>query len=500
MSPDSTPTDWYYHKPDVPGAQPIGPVTWDQLRSLAETGALASHDVVWNATLPQWFPAAQISGLMPAAVDGPTIAATIAPAGTSAQAGGVYQPLHAQPGPPPRGRRPSWVLPVAVAAAVVILAGAGLGAYFGLRNGDDGKAEGAKPSVTSRSTTTTIEATSTTVGVTTTAPETETTTPPATTAPVSGAWAELAFTGDTPPGRMSHSMVFEELYGRVILYGGTLITADDFVEFGDLWAYDSFFDSWIELPSSGQVPPARDGHAMVYDSGEARLIVFGGISEESSYLNDTWAYDLSDEAWIELMPSGDVPPPSEGHCMAYDPETRRVILFGGIAEGDPYNTTYAYDPMANIWTDLAPSGAVPDARYTHSMVYDPSSGRVILFGGWSGSTGMSDTWAYDPAVNTWTELAPSGSAPMARQAHAMVYDPDTATILLFGGWGDEDLFNDVWIYDPFANSWTELAPAGGRPPVRAYHSMAYDMYGGSAIVFGGWNGDEPVGDTWSFVR
>ena len=50
------------------------------------------------------------------------------------------------------------------------------------------------------------------------------------------------------------------------------------------------------------------------------------------------------------------------------------------------------------------------------MAYDSSSHRVIMFGGSvaDGSKYFNDTWAYDPAANTWTELKPSGALPGAR--------------------------------------------------------------------------------------
>ena len=58
-------------------------------------------------------------------------------AGRGSPSGGAYQPYPGQSGAGPGGRRLSplaWLIPL----VVLILAGAGLGAYFGLR-GDDGK-------------------------------------------------------------------------------------------------------------------------------------------------------------------------------------------------------------------------------------------------------------------------------------------------------------------------------------------------------------------------
>ena len=36
---------------------------------------------------------------------------------------------------------------------------------------------------------------------------------------------------------------------------------------------------------------------------------------------------------------------------------------------------------------------------------------MIMFGGSERYRGLNDTWAYDPAGNTWTDLKPSGTLP-----------------------------------------------------------------------------------------
>ena len=47
------------------------------------------------------------------------------------------------------------------------------------------------------------------------------------------------------------------------------------------------------------------------------------------------------------------------------------------------------------------------------MAYDPTTRRLIMFGGRrrqsAGYVTFNDTWAYDPVANTWTELKPAGT-------------------------------------------------------------------------------------------
>jgi hypothetical protein len=71
-------------------------------------------------------------------------------------------------------------------------------------------------------------------------------------------------------------------------------------------------------------------------------------------------------------------------------------------------------PAASTTTssvEASDTGTLPPARYGHSMAYDPASGTVVLFAGRDFHGGFNDTWAYEPSANSWTELAPAGSVP-----------------------------------------------------------------------------------------
>ena len=73
------------------------------------------------------------------------------------------------------------------------------------------------------------------------------------------------------------------------------------------------------------------------------------------------------------------------------------------------------------WIELSPTNS-PPARSYLAMTYDPASGKVIMFGGDSGTTYLNDTWSFDGT--TWTEIA-TQSAPPCRAAAQMTYDSVT---------------------------------------------------------------------------
>jgi hypothetical protein len=150
--------------------------------------------------------------------------------------------------------------------------------------------------------------------------------------------------------------------------------------------------------------------------------------------------------------TGESPSARGGHAMAYDPVSSNVILFGGVdfnSESDEVpNDTWAYDSAANTWTSLNPSGDVPEGRLYPSMVYDPASRRIILFGGVSPDGMLGDTWAYDPAANSWTKLA--GSTPPTTDAvsEQKAQDAEAKSLVRNAMTAIESAYVDARTFDP----------------------------------------------------
>jgi N-acetylneuraminic acid mutarotase len=140
--------------------------------------------------------------------------------------------------------------------------------------------------------------------------------------------------------------------------------------------------------------------------------------------------------------------------MAYDSSAGRVIVFGGIGKSNPgddsdtdFNDTWAYDPATNKWTELRPSGIPPVARHGCSMAYDPSRRRMVMFGGTTADAfALSDTWEYDCAKNTWSEVESAGVSPSARLQASLVYCGSVNQVLMLGGLTERAALNDAWAY------------------------------------------------------
>lgn len=324
-----------------------------------------------------------------------------------------------------------------------------------------------------------------------------TTLPRTTTTLATATWEKLAPEGDLPVARLGGSLVYIPTGDQLLLFGGW----DGGSEYlNDLWSYDVAASLWSRLEIEGEAPPARASQAAAYDPVSDKLIMFGGY-DGGTYYGDAWAYDLAGQTWTALASAGGSPSPRYGHSLVYDPESKKMILFGGYGGTVQYGDTWAYDPATNVWTDLKPTGDTPAARDSQALVYDSDTKMMVLFGGWNTTTTFNDTWTYDPAANTWVDLEPAGGPPLARALHQMVYDSSIKKSVMFGGGNSSATFDDAWLFDLGENTWTKAAAEGDPPSARAGHSMVYDPSARAILVFGGSNGiDAYLHDLWRLSR
>jgi len=178
-------------------------------------------------------------------------------------------------------------------------------------------------------------------------------------------------------------------------------------------------------------------------------------------------------------------PLGRGHGLRLD-RNKFVIVGGRAGTGYNYEDTWEWDPTTGAFTDRTNSGSRPPGRGLHSMVFEKSTGKVLLFGGgrssqesgfWLGNdgTGVSsaygDTWEWDPVTGAWTELT-LAVAPSARYSSALVWDSTRARAVLFGGEQEDQYSNpgipcqDTWEWDPATPGWTERTADGIKPSAR----------------------------------
>jgi hypothetical protein len=232
-----------------------------------------------------------------------------------------------------------------------------------------------------------------------------------------------------------------------------------------------------------------------YDPTDRRLYLFGG--QDSAARNDLWTYSLAQRQWAEVSVTGDRPAARFGHTLLFDAVRRRLMVFGGQADGF-FSDVWAFEIASGSWRRLSQDDAGPSRRYAHSAIYDVARDRMVISHGFTNAGRFDDTWAFDLASHSWRDLSPPGPRPLRRCLHHAVYDGG-AQMYLFGGcasgFGPCPL-GDLWSFDLVSNRWTERTGVAGPTP-RQHYGIAFDSVRRRLLLFGG-DGGGKRNDTWAY--
>lgn len=250
---------------------------------------------------------------------------------------------------------------------------------------------------------------------------------------------------------------------------------------------------WQRVPVE-RAPSPRMEMGYVYDTRRKVIVMTGGTDWATGF-GETWEFDIG--AWtlredIENTPARIRP------SMVYDSNRQVTVLFGGSDLGDNrfYNDTWEYD--GSQWVEVKTDHA-PPARNGAAAVYDPDSQSMLIFGGyarWGEQRYLGDTWEY--VDGDWVQRFPAHS-PEAREAAHMVYATGLGRMILFGGGRNAGgtTFGDTWEWD--SEDWARRDDLPLSPPARWAQSMAYDEDQGLTILYGGLTGiNGQYADTWSY--
>jgi len=213
------------------------------------------------------------------------------------------------------------------------------------------------------------------------------------------------------------------------------------------------------------------------------------------------------------------------------------LYFSGGSDGVSRDTVERYDPATNQWTTLASlntartgtMGAILNDQFfaiggsslssieifnpiANSWSYGTSlpislrhgralshNGKILVFGGYNGSTEVSDVREYDPGTEIWTSKA---SMTTARHGHQVaVYDKK---IWIMGGrFAASNYLKTVEVYDPVTDSWS----AGPNLTIPRFWPVAW-VGNGQLFIGGGRNTStyqstiesyDPVSNSWEVV-
>jgi hypothetical protein len=296
--------------------------------------------------------------------------------------------------------------------------------------------------------------------------------------------------------RTHHAMAYDSDRGVTVFFGGEIGNADEQTFFNDTQEYDG--TQWRQISVVGPKPSPRSLHAMAYDPISRKVVLYGGRNGFQTF-GDTWLYtgDGVNGFW-EHVPSATQPGELQEHAMVFDSVRNRVVLHGGRKfTGDFWaadDRTYEWDGVS--WQMVAQS---PFAMFEFGMAFDDLRGRAITFGGTGGEGGyINHPYEYQPGVG-WSET----SITFFRVVQpAMAFDGGRGRVVVVGGAGDTPAQGEVTIEFIPGKGWAalpNLPPGQGRAGAR----MVYDSRRKVLVLTGGAGGGAPnhedggrYSDTW----
>ena len=293
--------------------------------------------------------------------------------------------------------------------------------------------------------------------------------------------------------------------GKVLLFGGASIPGGG--DLDDTWVFTAHTLGWahLALPTN---PPPRAYHAMS-SLGNSKVLLFGGF-DRGKYLGDTWIFDAASSGasshpkWTHVNPITPSPTPRSEHALALLGGSK-VLLFGGDASGGAlFDETWIYDASTHEWVQQHPTTS-PQARADHGMANighangNGNDNSILLFGGWSNENIFDDTWMY--ANGDWTPLTTATTTTPSRRDSFAMAPLKAGKVMLFGGFNGNSIFDDTYVFDRSTKEWIQInnSPTTKSPTARFAHAMA-SVGDGKTLMFGGAENDGMLAssDTWVY--
>lgn len=258
-------------------------------------------------------------------------------------------------------------------------------------------------------------------------------------------------------------------------------------------------------------PGALAGSVAAWDAADGYAIVFGGSIAAPNYYtqatNETLKFVPGSPHWTSLNANGGNGAPTKRReaAMTYDWRDGYVVLFGGTSTTNNVERNDTWKFTAGTWTKLGQGPSALKPVFGAAMAAQPgSTGFVLLFGGCDATKFYSNTWKF--VAGTWTNVSSSaGTPPTASCGGSLVYDPTDGYFVYFGGFTASGAQNGTWEFNPSTSTWSALYAAGanGQPNPRGYTTFDCLVIDGNCYLYSGAY-SSPIhalnrtSDTWKF--
>ncbi|NXX24299.1 TYW23 protein, partial [Nicator chloris] len=198
-------------------------------------------------------------------------------------------------------------------------------------------------------------------------------------------------------------------------------------------------------------PSPRWCHAMcLSDLGTAVLIGGEGVNQQSCR-DALWKLEIDSDLWlpVDFQLQNAMPSCLHGHTATYDPDTKRIYVFGGIRDDKDYSSIYILDTVTWKWLLVAAKGRIPVLTYHSATIYHK---ELFVFGGtFPRKTSLAVApcsnmlYVFNPEHEIWYQPISEGEKPLPRLGHSASLLKNK--LLIFGGRRASLYLSDMHILD-----------------------------------------------------
>ncbi|MRG46067.1 galactose oxidase [Chitinophaga sp. SYP-B3965] len=232
--------------------------------------------------------------------------------------------------------------------------------------------------------------------------------------------------------------------------------------------------NWVRM---GEMSGKPRSEAVTFTIGDTVYVGTGlGNETEGEYKYDFWKYSLG-RGWEKAV---DFPPLAVGRISATAFVINGVAYVGTGFDGKRnLDDFWSYTPATGQWKECArlkgPDAAVSLAR--RDAVSFTLNGKGYVVSGYDGGA-LNDVWEYDPVANTWTGKR-SFRGEKRRDAVSFVIG-DKAYVLT--GTNNNELKTDLYVYDAATDEWTAKRKIDNSNEDEDYDND-YAMIRSNAVAF-----------------
>ncbi len=312
---------------------------------------------------------------------------------------------------------------------------------------------------------------------------------------VSAAWASasapyftaLAASGSTELQAAREFAVAAPLPDGQVLIAGGENAGGGFLRSAEL--FDPANDTFTALPASGstELQTARVG-AVAAPLPDGQVLIAGGY-DAGGPLQSAELFNPANDTFTALG-STELQTVLEYAVAAPLPNGQVLIAGGDTGETGAPLSTELFDPANDTFTALPASGSTELDTFRDGAVAAPlPDGQVLIAGGQNGGGTLRSAELFNPADDTFTALPASGSTELQTPRASAVAAPlPDGQVLIAGGQNVNTPLQSAELFNPANDTFTALAGSGTELQTARALAVAAPLPNGQVLIAGGNNG------------